>query len=141
MTIPAVSRRNIAIRLAATVWISSARTTRGLAIKLEDAGPRAHRETHRAPGAPPRGAHDADMRGVESWAGQGRRDHDVDSLGEAQPDLPRGSLEQELGLGRLTGAEIDEDVQALQARGHGGGDAIERGKRTRRDAQRVSSGR
>ena len=32
MTIPAVSRRNIAIRLAATVWISSARTTPGLAI-------------------------------------------------------------------------------------------------------------
>ena len=32
MTIPAVSRRNIAIRLAATVWMSSARTTRGLAI-------------------------------------------------------------------------------------------------------------
>ena len=38
-------------------------------------------------------------------------------------------------------AEIDEDVQALQAPSHGGSDAIERGKRTRRDAQRVSSGR
>ena len=34
-----------------------------------------------------------------------------------------------------------EDVQALQAPGHGGSHAIERGKRTRRDAQRVSSGR
>jgi len=70
-----------------------------------------------------------------------RRDHDVDTLREAQPDLPRGSLEQELGLGRLPDTEIDEDVQALQAPGHGGRDAIERGKRTRRDAQRVSSGR
>src|SRR5213593_4128750 len=60
---------------------------------LKDAGPRAHREAHRAPGASPRGAHDADVSGVESRAGQGRRDHDVDTLGEAQPDLPRGSLE------------------------------------------------
>jgi len=34
-----------------------------------------------------------------------------------------------------------EGVQALQAPGHGGSHAIERGKRTRRDAQRVSSGR
>ena len=61
--------------------------------QLEDAGPRAHREAHRAPGASTRGAHDADVSGVESRAGQGRRDHDVDTLGEAQPDLPRGSLE------------------------------------------------
>src|SRR5207249_320675 len=109
--------------------------------QLEDAGPRAHREAHRTPGASTRGAHDADVSGVESRAGQGRRDHDVDAFGEAQPDLPRSSLEEELGLGRLPGAEIDEDVQALQAPGHGGRDAIERGKRTRRDAQRVSSGR
>src|SRR5213080_5016264 len=61
--------------------------------QLEDAGPRAHREAHRPPGASTRGAHDADVSGVESRAGQGRRDHDVDTLGEAQSDLPRRSLE------------------------------------------------
>src|SRR6267142_6750831 len=49
--------------------------------QLEDAGPRAHREAHRAPSASTRGAHDADVSGVESWTGQGRRDHDVDTLG------------------------------------------------------------
>src|SRR5213080_5196116 len=52
--------------------------------QLEDAGPRAHREAHRAPGAATRGAHDADVSGVESWAGQSRGDHDVDTLWEAQ---------------------------------------------------------
>src|SRR6185503_3810738 len=51
--------------------------------QLEDAGPRAHREAHRAPGASTRGAHDADVSGVESGAGQSRRDHDVDTLGVA----------------------------------------------------------
>src|SRR5262244_2778461 len=115
MTIPAVSRRSIAIKLAATVWMSSARTTRR--------------------------THDADVRGVEARAGQGRRDHDIDPFGVAQPDLPRSALEQELGLGRLAGAEIDEDIQAFETAGHRGGDAIERGQRTRRDAQRMPGGR
>src|SRR5437016_2260946 len=55
MTIPAVSRRNIAIRLAATVWTSSARTTRGLAISSKTQ----HRERTRC-----------DAQGVSS----GRRD-------------------------------------------------------------------
>src|SRR5262245_51194400 len=109
--------------------------------QLENANPRAHREPHRAPDASLRRAHDADARGIEARPGQRRRDHDVDALGEAQPDLSRRSLEQKLGLGRLSGTEIDKGVQALQASGHGGGDAIERGERARRDAQRMAGGR
>src|SRR5262249_33302203 len=90
--------------------------------QLEDARARAHREAHRAPDAAPRRTHDADVRGVEARAGQCCRDHDIDPFGVAQPDLPRSALEQELGLGRLAGAEIDEDIQAFETAGHRGGD-------------------
>ena len=93
MTIPAVSRRNIAIRLAATVWISSVRTTRGLAISSKTPARERTVKPIVRPALPRERAQDADVSGVESRAGQGRRDHVADTLGEAQPDLPRGSFE------------------------------------------------
>jgi hypothetical protein len=72
MTIPAVSRRNIASKLAATVWMSSARTTRGLAISSKTPTRERTVKPIVRPALPRGGAHDADVRGVESGAGQSR---------------------------------------------------------------------
>src|SRR5213594_4003406 len=121
MTIPAVSRSNIAIRLAATVWMSSARTTRGLAISSKTPARERTVKPIVRPALP-----------------RGRR---MTRTCVASSPGPARAAAITLTLRCLPGAEIDEDVQALQAPGHGGSDAIERRKRTRRDAQRMPGGR
>ena len=112
-TMPAASRRSMAIRLAATVWMSSAGTTRGLAISSKTPARERTVNPIVRPTSPSRGVASPDLRRVEARAGEGRRDRDVDALGKAQPDGACGALEQELGRGRFSGAEVDEDVQAL----------------------------
>src|SRR6266545_4596300 len=109
MTIPAVSRRNIATRLAATVWISSARTTRGLAISSKTpAGKRTRRNAQRVSS----GRRDAADLALEDRIGE--RD------GTHRPHLAALQRRRHEGAERRRTARLDDQIVAASAEPVGG---------------------